>query len=93
MDSPELQYLKAMHEKNKRFYAQALLDLADVRAAVATLTEFIKVDVIERNGYDLEAFEATLQRKQLEYQATFRRLAVERAKHDGLEWDSNGQTD
>ncbi|HYX27167.1 MAG TPA: hypothetical protein VE863_01275 [Pyrinomonadaceae bacterium] len=36
MDSPELQYLKAMHKVNQKFYTHATLALADLKALLTT---------------------------------------------------------
>jgi hypothetical protein len=88
MDSPELQYLKATHEKNKKFYAHALIELADLSASVAVLTEMVKADIALRNNYDPKGFEAELRKKQLEFQKAFREAAATRLREDGLESES-----
>jgi hypothetical protein len=81
-----------MHEKNKKFYAHALMELADVNAMVAVLTEFIKADVCLRNNYDPQDFENELRKKQLEFQTAFRKAAVDRLSQDGFDSDSGSDS-
>ena len=56
MDSPELQYLKAMQKVNQRFYAHTTLELANTQARIAALTEMMKDYVITERGYDADRF-------------------------------------
>ena len=77
MDSPELAYLKAMHDKNKKFFAYTVLELADLHALLAVILNTIKADVVLRNDYDLKGFEQQLEEKIVESQTAFRTLAKE----------------
>jgi hypothetical protein len=91
MDSPELQYLKAMHRVNQKFYAYATLEIATTQAMIAALTEMVKGYIITERNYDPDGFRDEYHKKLQELNTGFQTAARDFLSRSDLEPESESE--
>lgn len=85
MDSPELRFLKAKHQIDKKFYAHATLEFAFMQAIVASLADFVKGDIAKRENLSIPETDALFLKKVSEYRKGFVDEALRFLKDAGID--------